>query len=100
MRLRVRQPGVIPTTQLKSLASTVTMRDSGVLVEGVITGTHDGDWAGVPATGRHIKVPVVGIFEFDADRLLCEKVHLNMGRVLKQMGARPGCQLEREAGKD
>jgi steroid delta-isomerase-like uncharacterized protein len=63
--------------------------DDGVLVEGVITGTHDGDWVGVPATGRRIKVPVVGIFEFDADRLLCEKVHLNMGRVLKQMGVLP-----------
>ena len=61
--------------------------DDGVLVEGVSTGTHDGEWARIPATGRRIEVPVVRIFEFDADRLLCEKVHLNMGRVLKQIGA-------------
>jgi predicted ester cyclase len=63
--------------------------DDGVLVEGVMTGTHDGEWAGIPPTGRPIEVPVVGIFEFDGDRLLCEKVHLNMGRVLKQMGVLP-----------
>ena len=63
--------------------------DDGVLVEGVVTGTHDGEWAGIPPTGRRIEVPVVGIFEFDADRLLCEKVHLDMGKVLKQMGVLP-----------
>ena len=63
--------------------------DDGVLVEGLMTGTHDGEWASMRPTGRRIEVPVVGIFEFDADRLLCEKVHLNMGRVLKQMGVLP-----------
>jgi steroid delta-isomerase-like uncharacterized protein len=63
--------------------------DDGVLVEGVITGTHDGEWAGMPPTGRRIEVPVVGIFEFDADRLLCEKVHLDMATVLRQIGVFP-----------
>jgi len=60
--------------------------DDGVLVEGLITGTHDGDWAGIPPTGRPIEVPVLGIFEFDRDRLLCEKVHLDMATVLRQIG--------------
>ena len=63
--------------------------DDGVLVEGLMTGTHDGEWVGVPPTGRRIEVPVVGIFEFDADRLLCEKVHLDMAKVLKQIGVLP-----------
>jgi steroid delta-isomerase-like uncharacterized protein len=63
--------------------------DDGVLVEEVMTGTHDGEWVGVPPTGRRIEVPVVGIFEFDADRLLCEKVHLDMGKALRQIGVLP-----------
>ncbi len=67
---------------------TTTLRhlDDGVLVEGLITGTHDGDWAGIPPTGRPIEVPVVGIFEFEGDRLLCEKVHLDLATVLGQIG--------------
>jgi len=63
--------------------------DDGVLVEGLMTGTHDGEWASMRPTGRRIEVPVVGIFEFDADRLLCEKVHLDMGKALKQIGVLP-----------
>jgi predicted ester cyclase len=61
--------------------------DDGVMVEGLITGTHDGEWAGIAPTARRIKVPVVGIFEFDEDRLLCEKGHLDMASPLKQIGA-------------
>ena len=60
--------------------------DDGVLVEGIITGTHDGEWAGIPPSGNRVNVPVVGIFEFDGDRLLCEKVYLDMATVLTQMG--------------
>lgn len=60
--------------------------DDGVLVEGVITGTHGGEWAGIPPTGRRVEIPVVGIFEFDEDRLLCEKVHLDMAALLQQIG--------------
>ncbi len=63
--------------------------DDGVLVEGTITGTHLGEWAGVPPSGRSVAVPVVGIFEFDDDRLLCEKVHLDMAALLSQIGALP-----------
>lgn len=70
-------------------AARVRHLEDGVLVEGVITGTHDGEWAGIPPTGRRIEIPVVGIFEFDADRLLCEKVHLDVATVLQQIGALP-----------
>jgi steroid delta-isomerase-like uncharacterized protein len=72
-------------------AETVRLRhmDDGVLVEGIITGTHDGEWAGIPPSGNHVNVPVAGIFEFDGDRLLCEKVYLDMATVLTQMGVLP-----------
>ncbi|KUI40185.1 ester cyclase [Mycobacterium sp. GA-2829] len=72
-------------------AETTTMRhlDDGVLVEGLITGTHDGEWAGVPPSGNHVRVPMVAIFEFDGGQLLCEKAYLDMAMVLAQMGAFP-----------
>jgi steroid delta-isomerase-like uncharacterized protein len=73
-------------------AETVRLRhmDDGVLVEGIITGTHDGEWAGIPPSGNRVNFPVAGIFEFDGDRLLCEKVFFDMAMVLTQMGVLPG----------
>jgi predicted ester cyclase len=45
--------------------------------KGRITGTHSGEFAGIPATGRRVDYPIVAIFEFDEDRLLCEKVYFD-----------------------
>lgn len=72
-------------------AETVRLRhvEDGVLVEGIITGTHEGEWAGLAPSGKHVNVPVAGIFEFEGDRLLCEKVFLDMATVLTQMGVLP-----------
>jgi steroid delta-isomerase-like uncharacterized protein len=63
--------------------------DDAVFGEGRITGTHGGEWAGIPPTGRRVEIPIVGIFEFDGDRLLCEKVYFDMATVLTQMGVLP-----------
>jgi hypothetical protein len=51
-----------------------TMRMRAVVVEFVMTGTHQGPFAGLSPTGRPIEVPLIGIFDFDGDRLMCEKV--------------------------
>jgi steroid delta-isomerase-like uncharacterized protein len=68
-----------------------TMRhaDDAVFGEALITGTHDGEWAGIPPTGCRVEVPVAAIFEFDQDRLLCEKVYMDFAAVLTQIGVLP-----------
>lgn len=60
--------------------------DDGVLVEGTISGTHLSEWGGVPPTGRTFNVSIVAIFDFDADRLICEIVHYDVASVLTQLG--------------
>jgi steroid delta-isomerase-like uncharacterized protein len=63
--------------------------DDAVFGEVLITGTHSGEWAYIPPTGRRIEVPVAGMFEFDGDRLLCEKVYIDFASMLTQIGVLP-----------
>jgi steroid delta-isomerase-like uncharacterized protein len=61
--------------------------EESVIVEVTITGTHLGAWRGLPATGRRVKFPLCGIFEFDAhDRLKGERIYYDRGAVLGQLG--------------
>src|SRR5260370_2262533 len=63
--------------------------DHAIVPEGLITGTHDGEWEGIRPTGRRIGVPAAAIFEFDEDQLLCEKVYMDLAAVLTQIGVLP-----------
>jgi steroid delta-isomerase-like uncharacterized protein len=59
--------------------------DEAVVVECVITGTHHGPFTGVPPTGRRVEVPLVAIFDFDDDRLMCERAYFDMATLMRQL---------------
>jgi steroid delta-isomerase-like uncharacterized protein len=63
--------------------------DDAVIGEGRVTGTHRGPFGGIPPTGRRIDYPAVAIFEFEEDRLVCEKLYFDNATVLRQLGALP-----------
>jgi len=51
-----------------------------------MTGTRQGPWAGWDATGRKMDVKVACVFEFEEDRLMCEKVYFDLATVMRQLG--------------
>jgi steroid delta-isomerase-like uncharacterized protein len=63
--------------------------DDAVITEGRVTGTHEGPFVGIPPTGRKIDYPLVAIFEFEEDRLICEKVYFDTATILVQLGVLP-----------
>lgn len=63
--------------------------DDAVICEVRMTGTHDGPWAGIPATGNRMDVPMACIFDFEEDRLVCEKLYFDLATMLRQLGALP-----------
>src|SRR5829696_184614 len=60
--------------------------DDAVLVEAVIRGTHRGPLRSLPPTGREYELPILAIFMFDGDKLLCERVYFDQLTVLRQLG--------------
>ena len=63
--------------------------EDAVIGEGRVTGTHQGPFGGIPATGRPVDYPAVAIFEFEEDRLVCEKFHFDSATLLRQIGVLP-----------
>ena len=60
--------------------------DDAVLVEAVVRGTHKGPLRSLPPTGREFELPILAIFEFDGDKLTCERVYFDQTTVLRQLG--------------
>jgi steroid delta-isomerase-like uncharacterized protein len=60
--------------------------DDAVLVEAVVRGTHLGRLGGLPPTGRTYELPILAIFAFEGDKLVCERVYFDANTVLRQLG--------------
>jgi len=60
--------------------------DDAVCVEAVVRGTHDGPLGGLPPTGRAYELPILAMFLFDGDKLVCERVYFDSRTVLQQLG--------------
>ena len=54
------------------------------------TGTHQGEFAGVPATGARVEAPLIDIMRFDGAGLICEHWGVaDMLTLMQQIGAVP-----------
>jgi steroid delta-isomerase-like uncharacterized protein len=60
--------------------------DDAVLVEAVVRGTHRGPLRNLPPTGREFELPILSIFVFEDDRLVCERVYFDQNTLLRQLG--------------
>ncbi len=60
--------------------------EDAVLVEVTFVATHAGPWRGLPATHRHIRYPMLNVFLFEEDRLVCERMYFDLLTPLRQIG--------------
>ena len=63
--------------------------EDAVFMEVRMTGTQQGEFAGIPPSGRRMDVRLACLFEFEGDRLTCEKVYFDNATVLQQLGEMP-----------
>jgi steroid delta-isomerase-like uncharacterized protein len=63
--------------------------DNHIFVEVRMTGTQQGDFVGIPATGRSFNVRVASLYEFEEDQLVCERVYYDLADILRQLGVFP-----------
>lgn len=56
------------------------------MVEGDFIGTHIGEFAGIPPTGRAEHVPLCVVYDLDSDPIKRGRVYFEMPVPLKQLG--------------
>ena len=57
--------------------------DDAVIVEFDLLGTHAGDFLGVAPTGLTFRARMAAIFEFEGDRITCERIYFDSGTILR-----------------
>jgi predicted ester cyclase len=60
--------------------------DDAVAEEAWVSGTHLATYNGLPPTGRFVRIRVCGIFVFEEDRLVSERVYYDLLTVLRGLG--------------
>jgi steroid delta-isomerase-like uncharacterized protein len=60
--------------------------EDSVVMELELTGTHLGSFRGLPPTGRSFRCRMAAVFEFEEDRLVCERVYFDQNTILRQLG--------------
>jgi steroid delta-isomerase-like uncharacterized protein len=65
---------------------TLRHADDAVVVEFDLLGTHLGAFVGFDPTGRTFRCRMAAIFEFDRDRIVCERIYFDAATILRQLG--------------
>jgi predicted ester cyclase len=68
---------------------TVIAEGDRVVFQGVYRGVQQGEFMGIPATGREIAVPFVVIHRTDGERIVEAQVNWDQLAMLQQLGAMP-----------
>ena len=59
------------------------------MIEADFVGTHTGEFAGIAATGRQVRVPFCVVYELEGDRITRGRVYMEMPVMFRQLGATP-----------
>lgn len=63
--------------------------DQQAVIEGDFVGTHIGEFAGIPATQKKVRVPLCVVYDLENDRIKRGRIYMAVPVMLKQLGVMP-----------
>ncbi len=60
--------------------------ERNAMVEGDFVGKHIGEFAGIPATGKDVNVPLCVVYDLENDQITRGRVYFEMPALLQQLG--------------
>ena len=71
----------------------VLATNNTVVVEHSTTGTHKGEWMGIPPTGNPASAPHIDVYEFEGDKIKRTATYLDAASVMIQLGVLPAPEM-------
>lgn len=73
----------------RHIAQNMIFGQGVVVVEWSFEAEHNGTFAGLPATGAHVRVPGCSVYEYDSVKrqITGGRIYFDVGTLLKQIGA-------------
>jgi steroid delta-isomerase-like uncharacterized protein len=63
--------------------------ENNAMVEGDFVGKHIGEFAGIPATGKDVRVPLCVVYDLENNHIKRGRVYFEMPALLQQLGLSP-----------
>jgi steroid delta-isomerase-like uncharacterized protein len=63
--------------------------DQKATLEADFVGKHIGEFAGIPATGKDVRVPLCVVYDLENDKIKRGRVYMELPVLFKQLGATP-----------
>lgn len=64
--------------------------ENNAMVEGDFVGKHIGEFAGIPATGKDVRVPLCVVYDLEEDKIKRGRIYFEMPALLQQLGVSMG----------
>ena len=69
---------------------TTIVGDGHAMVEVTFAGRHVGEFMGIPATGKDVRVPLCVVYDVDDGAICAGRVYFEVPALLQQLGVAPG----------
>jgi len=73
----------------KAIARVTLYGENNAMVEGDFVGKHIGEFAGIPATGKDVRVPLCVVYDLENDQIKHGRVYFEMPALFQQLGVQP-----------
>jgi len=64
--------------------------EENAMIEGDFVGKHIGEFAGIPATGKDVRVPLCVVYDLENDLIKRGRVYFEMPALMQQLGIQMG----------
>ncbi|MFN2189961.1 MAG: ester cyclase [Candidatus Promineifilaceae bacterium] len=64
--------------------------ESNAMLEATFVGKHIGEFAGIPATGKSVRVPLCVVYDIEDDMIKAGRVYFEMPALMAQLGIEMG----------